>query len=253
MYGSTQAREFGPLALKAVRQQMVDSGLARQVVSRRVKRIVRVFSYGVENELVPAETLQALREVKSLLKGRSRARETAPVGTVPDADVDAARPFLSRQLQAVVELRRLTGMRSGEALAIRGADLDTSAPVWLYTPVRHKTEHHGKARCIPLGPRAQEVLRPWLRPDPAEYLFQPKEAMAERAAERRKARRTPMTSSQRARRPKSRPKRAPGDRYSPRGYARAVRSACAEAGGHPLAPPPAPAQRRDKAAAGVRP
>src|SRR5262249_14655203 len=36
LYGRTQATAFGPLALRAVRQKMVDSGLCRKVVNARV-------------------------------------------------------------------------------------------------------------------------------------------------------------------------------------------------------------------------
>jgi hypothetical protein len=48
---------------------------------------------------------------------------------------------------------------------MRTRDVDTSGRVWSFTPEAHKTEHHGKERRIYLGPRAQTVLRPWLRPE----------------------------------------------------------------------------------------
>jgi integrase len=121
-------------------------------------------------------------------------------------------------------------MRSGEVLTMRTCDLDTSGAVWEYIPGRHKTEHHGKHRRIFMGPRAQEILRPWLRPDPAEYLFQPREAELERQAARARNRKTSVTPSQRVRTRKARPKRMPGDRYNPRVYARAVAKACERAG-----------------------
>src|SRR5262249_30384911 len=145
------------------------------------------------------------REVKALQKGRTEARESAPVRPAPDADVAAALPFLSRQLRAVVELQRLTGMRSGEVVVMRTGDLDRSGPVWTYTPGRHKGEHRGKSRQVTFGPRAQEVLKRWLRADPAAYLFSPKEAEAERREARRAGRNRPMTPSQRARRRKAGP------------------------------------------------
>lgn len=173
LFGSTPARDFGPKALKAVRQAMVDSGLCRRTVNQRVARVVRVFRFGVENELLPASVHHALKAVPGLKAGRSGAKESRKVTPVPDEQVEAVRPFLSRQLWAVVELQRLTGMRSGEVLAMRGCDVDAKGGVWYYRPGRHKTVLHGKVREVPLGPRARDVLRPWLRPDPAEYLFRP--------------------------------------------------------------------------------
>lgn len=230
LYGGTPARDFGPMALKAVRQDMVDAGLSRRTVNQRVARIARVFRFGVENELVPAAVYQALKAVPGLKAGRSGAKEARTVKPVSDAHVDAVRPFVSRQLWAVAVLQRLTGMRSGEVLMMRTADLDTSGVVWVYVPGRHKTEVHGKSRQIPLGPRAQEVLRPWLKDDLAEYLFQPREAKEEHLAERRASRKTPLTPSQRARARKPDPERAAGDLYDTRTYNHAVATACAKAG-----------------------
>jgi hypothetical protein len=64
LYGSTQAREFGPLKLKAVRQVMIDSNLSRNVINQRIGRIVRVFKWGVENDLVPPGVHHALQAVR---------------------------------------------------------------------------------------------------------------------------------------------------------------------------------------------
>jgi integrase len=84
----------------------------------------------------------------------------------------------------MVRLQLLTGMRPGEVVAMRGLELEMTGPVWAYRPGsdagphgRHKTAHRGQPRVVLLGPRAQEVLRPWLRPNLQEYLFQPREAM----------------------------------------------------------------------------
>jgi hypothetical protein len=104
LYGTTLARDFGPLALKAVRQTMIDAGLARTTINQRVGRIVRLFKWAVENELVPPAVCQALKAVRGLQKGRSDARETGPVKPVPEADVDAIRPFVARQVWAMIQL-----------------------------------------------------------------------------------------------------------------------------------------------------
>jgi integrase len=230
LYGGTPARDFGPMALKTVRQSMVDSGLCRRTVNQRTARLARVFRFGAENELVPAAVYHALKAVPGLRSGRSGAKEGREVRPVPDGHVEVVLPYLSRQLRAVVELQRWTGMRSGEALAMRGCDLDTSGPVWVYTPGRHKGEVHGKQRQVFLGPKAQQVVRGWLRDDPTEHLFQPGEAKEEHLAGRRRARVTPLTPSQRARTRKASPRRAPGDHYGTRAYCHAVGRACEKAG-----------------------
>jgi hypothetical protein len=57
LYGLTPARAFGPLALKAVRQAFIDSGLCRTEVNRRTGLVVRFFRWASENEMVPPEGL----------------------------------------------------------------------------------------------------------------------------------------------------------------------------------------------------
>lgn len=233
LYGTTPAREFGPKKLKAVREAFVASGLCRGEVNKRVGRVVRMFKYAVENELVPASIHHGLKAVTGLRKGRSGVRESAPVKPVADCLVDAVVPHLPPPVRAMVQLQRLTGMRPGEVTIMRTSDLDMTGAVWEYVPGRHKTEHHDRERKIMVGPRAQEVLRAWLRDDPDAYLFSPAKAMEELSVERRKVRKTPLTPSQRARKRKARPKRAPGDHYTPRSYARAISRGCDLAFPHP--------------------
>ena len=43
-YARTLAAEFGPLALKAVRQQMIEDGLSRRYINDHVDRIRRMFN-----------------------------------------------------------------------------------------------------------------------------------------------------------------------------------------------------------------
>lgn len=229
LYGRTPASEFSPLKLKAVRERMIDSDLARSTINQRVGRIVRLFKWAVENEMVSPEVHHGLKAVSGLIKGRTRARETPPVKPVPEEYVEAVRPHVSRQVWAMIELQRLTGARPGEVVIMRACDVDVSEDVWVYTPMRHKTEHHGRERAIFLGPRAQEVLRPWLQPDAAQFLFSPKEAMVEFREEQRRRRTTPLYPSQRDRPRKKNPTRALRDRYSTTTYYHAIGRACDKA------------------------
>jgi integrase len=163
MYSTLPAADCSPLKLKAVRQRMVDAGLTRALINRRVGKVVRMFKWAVAEELVPVEVYQALRAVPGLQKGRCDAKEAPPVLPVEDERVEATLPHLLPTVAAMVRLQRLTGMRPGEVCALRPCDLDTTGPVWLYRPGQHKTKHRGKARVVALGPKAQEVLRPRLR------------------------------------------------------------------------------------------
>jgi integrase len=144
LYGPTVARELGPLALKAVRQLMIDGyehpkhgqqlPLSRGVINQRVGRIRRAFKWGSENELIPAVVHHALRDVRGLACGRSPAHETEPAAPVPDTVVEETLPFLNRHVRAMVQLQGLTGARPGEVCRLRACDLDMSGKVWLYRP-----------------------------------------------------------------------------------------------------------------------
>lgn len=78
-YGRTLARDFGPVALKALRQNLVDAGLCRGVVNQRTNCIKRVFKWAVAEELVLPSVYHGLSAVDGLRKGRTTAREPDPV------------------------------------------------------------------------------------------------------------------------------------------------------------------------------
>lgn len=225
LYGHTAARDFGPLALRAVREEMVKAGLSRGVVNARVNRVRRVFKWAASYELVSAAVHEALRTVAGLQRGRCEARESEGVGPVPEEHVRATLPFLPAPVRAMVELQLLAGMRVGEVIVMRAIDLSMAGPVWTYRPHLHKTKHRGKERVVYLGPQAQEVVTPFLTTDLHAYLFSPRAATAARNAAARARRKTKPTPSQLARRPKANPKRSPGARYRPRTYRQAVRRA----------------------------
>ncbi len=107
LYGPTPAAEFGPLALKAVRNTMVRMGWARRTINYQIRRLRKVFKYGLENELVPPAVLEGLRAVSGLQAGRTTAKESAPVLPVDPADVAATVPHLPRHVRGLVEFQRL--------------------------------------------------------------------------------------------------------------------------------------------------
>ena len=222
LFGRVPAAEFSPLKLKAVREQMIAAGLARSTINHRVDRVRRMFKWAVAEELVPETTFRALATVTGLQRGRTEAKETEPIQPVAAADVEATLPHLSRIVGAMVRVQMLTGMRSGELCAMRTADVDQSGPVWLYCPPAHKTAHHGRAREIAIGPRAQEVLRPFLRPDaPKVFLFSPAADRAERYAHMRARRKSKVQPSQLCRR-KANPKRKARERFGSAAYAQRI-------------------------------
>jgi integrase len=193
-----------------------------------------VFKWAVENELVPASVFQALAAVRGLQKGRTAARETGPVKPVPEAFVDAVLPLVPGPVRAMIELQLLTGMRPGEVVILRAIDLDMTGKVWLYRPGSdqehgtHKTAWRGHHRVVAIGPRAQGIVKGFLKTDLHAYLFSPQEALAEILAAKRQKRKTKVQPSQQNRR-KKHPKRKPGERYTVAAYRTAISRACDQA------------------------
>jgi integrase len=221
LYGGTSASEFGPIALKAVRQSMLANGLCRNVINQRIGCLKRIFKWAVGEELIPPSVYQGLAAVDGLRKGHTTARETQPIRPVPDEHVEAVLPFLPPTVRTMVRLQRLTGMRSGELVILRTCDVDLQDAVWLYRPSRHKTANRGHERIVRIGPRAKDILRPFLQPDSQAFVFSPSQAQKERSEIKRERRKSKVQPSQVCRAKEQR-KRLPGRRYTTRSYYRAV-------------------------------
>jgi integrase len=103
---------------------------------------------------------------------------------------------------------------------MRGIDLDMSGPIWLYRPGsdraagQHKSAWRGHQKVIAVGPKAQEIIRRFLRPNVVAYLFPPAEAVDDPEWARR---------------------RQPGDHYTVGSYRQAIERGCDRA--FPAPPP----------------
>jgi hypothetical protein len=83
LYGRSFAKDFGPLALKSIREHLVETKrLCRKEINKRISRIKRVFKWPVSEELVPPFVFEALRTVDGLRLGGTTARENPPVVSV---------------------------------------------------------------------------------------------------------------------------------------------------------------------------
>jgi TusA-related sulfurtransferase len=127
LYGHSEAREFGPKSLKAVRQHMIGAGLSRGVINRRVGRIKRVFKWAVAEEIVPPSVYHGLLAITGLQYGRTEARETEPVKPVRREYVDAVLPYVSPPVVALIELQWLTGMRPCEVVVTEASRAQASS------------------------------------------------------------------------------------------------------------------------------
>jgi integrase len=106
-------------------------------------------------------------------------------------------------------------------------DIDRSGTEWKWTPPHHKNSWRDAARVIMVGPRARKLLERYLLRDAAAYCFSPAESERQRSQQRRQARQSPMTPSQRARKPKKNGRRRPRDHYDSASYRHAITRAVA--------------------------
>lgn len=228
VFGDTEVDAFGPRSLKALQQDMIGRGWCRTNINRQISKIKTVFKWGVSEELVPGPLYQSLLAVSGLRAGRSEARESAPVRSVPLDLVDPIKDHVSRQVWAMIQLQLLSGARPGEVVGLKPSDIDQSDEVWVCVLDQHKTAHHGHHRVLYFGPRAQVVIKPFLngRQDD-EPLFCPTEAESERRATRHKQRKTPLSCGNRpGTNQKNNPTVTAREAYDVASYRRAITRGC---------------------------
>jgi integrase len=229
-----QAADFGPVNLKGVQQRLIGKGYARGTINEMVAAIKRAFKWATSEELIPATVFHALQSVGGLKKGRSSARETAPILPVADSTVDQTVKHLSPVVTAMVRLQQRTGMRPGEVCILRPCDVTIQTDgVWVYRPATHKTEHHDRERRIYIGPEGQEILRPFMDREPEAFCFSSRESMVWHRERHKKDRKTKFYASRQRRQRKSSPLWVPGDRFTTASYHRAIERGCEAAFGFP--------------------
>ncbi len=129
----------------------------------------------------------------------------------------------------MVELQAATGMRPSEVCNLRPCDIQRRDDgVWLYRPHRHKAQHCGKDRVVPIVGDIRITISSFLDRDADSFCFSPREAMAWFRQQQRKNRKSKVQPSQ-VSRAKKNPKRQPGLQYSPGSYYRAVTTGATKA------------------------
>lgn len=147
---------------------------SRNVVNRRIVRLRTIWRWAERKRLAPAGSYAHLCTLPGLKATDARVRHLERRRPATMAEVNAVVKYLPPVGRAMLLCQWWSGARSGEIRKMRGDEVDTSGEVWLYRPGTHKMSHKGQARVVPLGRRAQAVLRPWLqRCEPGGYVFPP--------------------------------------------------------------------------------
>lgn len=176
-HATATVAEFGPRAFKAIRDRMVRDGRSRQWANRMMNAIRRCFRWGVGEELVPADRLEALAAVDGLRHGT--APEAPPRRAADPAAVETVVRWLDAQgnhgAAALVRFLRATGCRPGEACRARWREIDLGGELPHFRPAAHKTARHGIERLVPLNADARAAIGrpggPAMRLDGEAFVF----------------------------------------------------------------------------------
>jgi integrase len=187
--------EFGPLSLKEVREAMIEKNWCRNLINQRVGIIRRMFKWAVSEQIVSPVILDGLQAVAGLKRGRTRAKESKRVLPVDERNVYAILSYTTGVVAAMIELQLLTGMRPAELCLLRPCDLDRSDSVWHYYPEKHKNIYRNIERIVSIGPRGQELLRPFLLRAENAYCFSPADSEKQRIEKASRERKTPLALS----------------------------------------------------------
>ena len=153
--------DFTPNDLRAVQRHMIDIKLCRNQVNARKNRILRFFRWAVSYGHCDHATVSKLETVGPVKAHYPGVRESKEVKAVPvdivKKTIACARPVVAR----AIGVQLATAMRPKELVTMRICDLQLTPDreIWEYRPSSHKTEHKRIRRVIPIGPRAQAMLR----------------------------------------------------------------------------------------------
>jgi len=226
--GDLPVQLFTPGKLIRHRDALIAKGLCHTSINKEIGIIKRMFRWAAEREIVDGSCSHAIQSVQPLRRGQAGVRVKPRVFPVPQEDIDAVLEVVPRQIAAMIELQLLTGMRPGEVVQMRRRDLHQTQDGMEYRPARHKTEHHGKERVVPLGPKAREIVRAFRKLDPDAPMFSPVDVDREFREGKRSKRKTKEPPSQQRRRAEAaaNPRRNLNPAYSTVTYGQVIRRAC---------------------------
>lgn len=172
-FAGIPAASFGPKALKIWQLELAAKKQARPYINAQCSKIKRAFKWAASEELIPVSVFQALCTVPGIRANRSEAREPSKRRPVPWGDVEPVLAELTPVVADMVRIQWHTAVRSGSLCRARVDQFEITQDVWIWRP-RHKTECRGATLEVPIGPKCQAILKPYLQRARDGYLFDPR-------------------------------------------------------------------------------
>lgn len=172
LFRAMPVSQFQPPQLKAVRTKVLESGCVRRTANKRAQQLIRMIQWAVEEGLADPAQWQRLKAVEPIHQGQYGAVDRPKKTAVPAHQVEQVMEYLKPEHRAAVQILALTGMRTGELLAMRPQDVNMAGRHWLYTMQKHKTSNKTGETVIVIPEPATRILlermprdytRPWFR------------------------------------------------------------------------------------------
>ena len=162
-------REMTRAHLLSIRDELIAQGQARQTIKHYISRIIRCFKYGALNEWVPEDLAIRLAQLPALRA--DQGRRSAVVRGIPWKHCVAIYRHLQNPWKSIFAWHLLTGQRVETALSVSRQTLDMTRTPWIYSPLQHKGLAKGFDLHIMVGPKARNVLAPYLQAVSRGLLF----------------------------------------------------------------------------------
>ncbi|MCY2990639.1 MAG: site-specific integrase [Planctomycetota bacterium] len=174
-YKNSMAVDFSPKRFKDYLGTLAKKKQARGYVNNQRRKIIRMYLWAGEEEIVPGEIGQRLLCVKGLREGRTEAREPEKLPPIQWEWIEAALGKLSDHLHDMLLIQWYTLVRSDSLVNAKGEQFADSGGSLFWRP-KHKTQKQGKELIVPIGPQCKAVLQPYLdkAEDPTAPLWSPR-------------------------------------------------------------------------------
>jgi integrase len=168
--GQLPIEQFGPLKLQEFQSWLIQKKtLTRKVINSIIRMCRNMFKWAVSQQVADITQYQSLMTVEGLREGHPGTIEKPPISTVRQETWQAIKVYTSTVVFDMLQIQGLTGMRSGELVIMRPADINRQSEIWEYNPP-HKMQYRGQSRTVYFGPQAQAILMKYLQ---GEYCFSP--------------------------------------------------------------------------------
>ena len=235
LHGERVLGELTHSDMMRVRDAIIASGACRNTVNRLIHILTRRFSqWALDEGLITAAEKVEISQLATIKRGRTAAKETAPIVAARDCDIEAAAAVMVPHMATMLRVHRLTGMRPGELCAMKWEEIERGGDVWLYRPGAHKNDWRGELgqpRVVLIGPKAQALLDA-MPGERSGHVFSPRAAMLEYMQEKREKRTSPFYPCRDESFSRACPDatRRPGEVWDVSAYNRSIKHAIARAG-----------------------